>query len=357
MPLDLRALLTALSAAPGPSGHEAPVAALLRATWASLVDTFESDGLGSLIATRRGSGPEPRPRVMLCAHMDEIALMVAEVRAGFLRAEGVGIDHRVMLQQPVTVHGRRALPGLYGAAPPHMRLERKKYPPLGELWIDVGLPADEVAALVRVGDLVTFDAPALRLKGERLAAKSLDNRASLAALTLCLDELARRQHAWDVVAVASTQEEIGAYGAISAAYQVQPDLAVALDVTYGAQRGVDDDDGFALGGGPTVSRGPNFHPLLVDRFRQTARAEEIKLEVEPLPGDSQTDAWEIQLSRDGVPTLLLAIPVRNMHSPVEVVDLRDVRRAGRLLAAFVAGLPPDFLSALVWPEAAEGGEA
>ncbi len=353
MPFDLKLHVKHLSAVAAPCGHEGPARAAIREAWAALVDELDTDGLGSLIAVKRGTGPAPRPQIMLCAHMDEIGLIVADVCQGFIRTSQLGsVDYRVLLSQPVLVHGRRTLPGVFGAAPPHMALSRKTYPDAEELWVDVGLPADEVADLVRVGDLITFDAPPLDLKNHKIAAKSLDNRASVAAVTVCLHELAGRSHAWDVVAVAAVQEEVGSFGAVAAAYKVQPDMAVVLDVTYGTQRGVDEDVSFALNGGPTISRGPNFHARLVKAFRDTARDHDVKLQVEAIPGDSLTDAWLLQVSGEGVPTLLIGIPLRNMHTPVEVVDVRDVKRAGRLLATFIAGLDPDFLATL-----AESAEA
>ncbi|WP_119065160.1 M20/M25/M40 family metallo-hydrolase [Aggregatilinea lenta] len=344
MPLELKSFVKQLSEIPAPSGHEAPARTAIRAAWAGLVDRFETDGLGSLIAVKHGTGDDPRRRIMLCAHMDEIGLIAAEINDGFIRADKLGgIDTRVLLSQPVLVHGRRVLQGVFGAAPPHMARSRKTYPELADLWIDVGLPADEVAALVRVGDIITFDAPATDLKGRRIAGKSLDNRASIAALTLCLDELSRRAHRWDVVAVASVQEEVHLLGAMTSAYRVAPDLAIAIDTTFGMQPGVGDDEGFALGGGPTLGLGPNFHPRLFDGLRKTARTHEIKLQTEVLPSNSGTDAWMIQVSRTGVPTALLSIPIRNMHTPSEVVDLRDIERTGRLMAAFITEIGPDFL--------------
>ncbi len=361
MTVDLLAHLKTLCAVHASSGHEAPARDAIRAAWDGLVDTFATDGLGSLIATRSGSGPEPRPRVMLCAHMDEIGLIVSEIVDGFIRTSTLGgIDYRALLHQPVLVHGRETLKGVFGAAPPHMARSRKTYPDASELWIDCGLPAARINELVRVGDVITFDAPPVALAGERFTAKALDNRASVAAVTLCLDELSRRAHAWDVVAVASAQEETFGNGAATAAYTVEPDLALVLDVTFGAQRGVGDDEGFTLGDGPTLGKGPNFHPGLLRALRDTAKAEEHKVHIEPLPGHSGTDAWAIQVSRTGVPTALLSIPLRNMHTPSETVDLRDIRRAARLLATFVAGLEPDFMDRIAFklPDAVPtGGDA
>lgn len=348
--MDLKAHLKELCAVAAPSGYEAPVRDVIRAAWAKWIDEFSVDGMGSLIAVKHGTGRKPRRKIMLCAHMDEIGLIVSEVRDGFIRTSTLGgIDYRVLLAQTVIVHGQRQLRGVFGAAPPHMARSRTEYPPAEELWIDMGLPAAEVAELVRVGDIVTFDAPPFDLKGDRIAAKSLDNRVSVAAVTTCLYELSRRRHVWDVVAVASAQEETSASGAASAAYQVQPDIAIVLDGTFGKQKGTNEDESFPLGEGPTLSRGPNFHPLLFKALQDTAKDEDIKIHIEVIPGNSHTDAWEVQVSRAGIPTALIGIPMTNMHTPAEVVDVRDIKRAGRWLATFITGLEPGFLDDIAYP--------
>jgi len=244
----------------------------------------------------------------------------------------------------VCVHGRRDLPGVIGSRPPHVlpAAERQNVLAWHELFVDIGLPADEVAALVRVGDTVTVEQPLLALNSDRAAGKALDNRASVAALTLALDALRRRTHTWDFCAVATVQEEVGIKGAITSAYGVAPDLAVALDVTFATQYDDGDPGVFELDKGPTIGLGPNFHPQVVSRLIAAANAEETPVAQEPLPGSSGTDAWGIQLAREGIPTGLISVPVRYMHQPVEVVALRDIERAGRILASFVSGLEEDF---------------
>lgn len=347
--LDLKTHLKDLCAAPGIAGHEASVRATIEAAWADYVDTFETDGLGSLIALRRGAGPEPRRRVMICTHMDAIGLMVADICDGFILTTSLGgVDYRVLLAQPVIVHGRRDLPGVVGAAPPHMSLDRNKYPGKSELWVDVGLPAADVAELVRVGDVISFDAPLIELRNGRVAARALDNRASVAALTLCLDELIYRRHDWDVYAVASAQEETSGSGAQTAAFRIEPDIALVVDGTFGDQRGVDDDSGFELGEGPTIGLGPNFHPGLRRALEKRAKAEDVPFERELMTRNSGTDAWTIQVTRAGVPSALLSIPMRNMHSPVETVDLRDIRLTARLMAAFITHLDEAFMDDIAW---------
>lgn len=350
--LDLKNHLKTLVETHAPSGHEAPIREVIREAWRGLTDAQEQDKLGSLIGIKRASQPlNPPRRIMLAAHMDEIGMMVREIVDGFIYVHRIsGVDNRVMLAQPVMVHGKRPLPGVVASAPPHMLTTeaRKKYPTFDELVIDVGLPADEVNQLVSLGDLITPDVPLLELNGKRVAAKAMDDRACVAAVTLCLDLLQGMQHRWDVYATATVQEETGLYGARTAAYQIKPDIAIALDVTFAPQNGVEADDTSEIGGGPALAMGPNFHPNLVEKIRETAKFHEIKVQDDVIPGASGTDAWSIQVAREGIPTALLSIPLLNMHSPVETCDLRDIERAGRLLAHFIAGLDDKFLAAIDW---------
>jgi len=358
-------LLKQLSEAQGITGFEQPVCELLRQTWSPFVDEMHEGKLGSLIALKRGTSPSDRPKLMLAAHMDEIGLRVTGVEDGFLRVTRVGgTDRRVLLGLEVVVHASRAsgegrdLPGIVATRPPHVlpKEERKKTVGWDKIFVDVGLPPQEVERLVSIGDLISFRREVAELKNRRLAGKAFDDRACVAIVTLALEQLAEMRHDWDIFAVATVQEEIGLKGAVASAYGVAPDLAVALDVTFGKQPGVPDVDGVPLGEGPVISVGPNFHPGVVARLKEVAEAREIPYQLEPAPGRSGTDAWAIQVTREGVPTALVSLPLRYMHQPVETLDVQDVERAARLLAAFVAGLEADFLDKLTLDlnRAAEG---
>jgi endoglucanase len=293
---------------------------------------------------------------MLAAHMDEIGMLVRDIVDGFVYVHRIsGVDSRVMLAQTVLVHGKRPLPGIVATRPPHLLSAdmRSKYPTFNDLVIDVGLPAAEVAQLVRPGDLITVDVPMIELQGDKVAGKAMDDRACVAAVTACLDNLKGMTHKWDVYATATVQEETGLLGATTAAYAIKPDIAIALDVTFAPQPGIDGDSTCEMGGGPGIGVGPNFHPGLYDKIKDTAKRYEIKLQDDVIPGASGTDAWTIQIALEGVPTALLEVPVRNMHSAVETIDLRDIERCGRLMAHFIAGLDADFLTAIHWDDLKE----
>ncbi|MBW4437045.1 MAG: M20/M25/M40 family metallo-hydrolase [Pleurocapsa minor GSE-CHR-MK-17-07R] len=353
MSFDLKAHLRALSECHAPSGHEGPARDLVREAWTGLVDEFSVDGLGSLIGRRKATrtGAAAPRTIMLAAHMDEIGLMVTGFKNGFITFKSLaGMDNRLMLAQPVLVHGRERLPGLVASKPPHLltTAARAKYPPFDELLIDVGLPAERVTELVQIGDIITIDAKLVELNNHKVSGKALDDRACVAAVTACLHHLQHMSHAWDVAAVATVQEESGLKGATTSAWLLQPDIAIALDVTFAPQPGVDADSSYEMGGGPGIGIGPNFHEGLYARIRETAKRHEIKLQDDIIPGASGTDGWAIQVSREGVPTALLEVPIRNMHAPVETADLRDIERLGRVLAHFIAELEPDFLTETVW---------
>ena len=209
--------------------------------------------------------------------------------------------------------------------------------------------------MVRVGDLVTLRARWTELSGGCVACKSMDDRAAMVAIILCLEELSRRTHAWDVLAVATVQEEIGCRGAVTGAFGVAPTAAIALDATFAFQPGLSAADTVKMDGGPSIAMGPNFHARLSDRLVEAAKAIELPCQREPIPAESGTDAWRIQVSREGVPCALVGIPVKYMHTPVETVCLRDIERAGRLLAETICRLPVDFAASLETRDALAAG--
>ena len=186
------------------------------------------------------------------------------------------------------------------------------------------------------------------MPGEFVSGRALDNRVSLAALTLCLQELQDRDHAMDVWAVATVQEETTFAGAATSAFQLQPSLAVTIDTTFASGPGAEGWQTFALDQGPTLGYGPNVHPALYRRFKQLAEGLQIPHSTEFLPTDSGTENMRVQVTAEGIPSMIVSIPIRYMHTPVEMVSTRDIRRAGRLLAEFVVSLEADFLQHWTW---------
>ena len=339
--MNAKELLKELCQTDGVSGHEAAVAEIVVQKAASYADDISRDALGNVIAWKKGSGCDA-PRVMVAAHMDEIGLMVTGVEKGFLRFTQVGgCDIRTLPGQEVTVYGASTLHGVIASRPPHLLSpkERGKVTPMEELFIDVGLPEQDVERLVKVGDIVALYRDPIELRqGAYLAAKALDNRAGLVAMLLALERLTHVEHQWDIHFVATAQEEVGLRGATVGAFGLEPHIAVALDVTFGTMPGVSEEESVPLARGPAIALGPNIHPLLHQRLTQVAKTQEIPYQLEPVPFQGGTDAWAMQVSREGIPTALVSIPLRSMHTTVEMVSIQDIERAGRLLASFLEGL-------------------
>lgn len=339
--VDILPFLKKLTTTPGLSGYEAPIRLVLESAWSPLTDEIATSRLGSLHAIKHGAGAQPRKRLLVSAHMDIIGLMVTAVADGFLRVTEVGgLDPRVLPGQLVTVHGRRDLPAVVVQPPAHLLPPDNQSGPvkLSNLLVDTGLLPAEVSRLVRPGDLISFAQPPAEMQNHTLASRYLDNRASLAALTECLQVLQGKIHQWDIWASATTQEEETFAGAYSTAFQARPDLAVIIDVTFASSPGTPGHRAFPMGKGPTLGYGPNIHPALHKAFKELADKLEIPHKVEVMPLHSGTEAYAIQVAAEGIPTMVLMIPIRYMHTPVEIVSLKDISRAGRLVAEFAASL-------------------
>ena len=351
--IELTPFLKQLITLPGLSAYEEPARQVIAEAWRPLVDELSVSRLGSLHGLKRGRGADPRPRILFSAHMDAIGLMVTTLVDGFLHVTEIGgIDPRILPGQLVTVHGRRDLPGIVVQPPDRLLPPDQQGVPvkMEYLFVDTGLLPAEVAKLVRPGDLVSFASQPIELEGGALAGHSMDDRASVAALTLCLQELQHMQHAWDVWAVASVQEEETLGGARTSPFEIRPDIAVAVDVTFAKGPGSSDHRTFSMDKGPTIGWGPNIHPAIHKALKDLAERLDIPYQFEAMPRHSGTDAMGMQIVAEGIPCAVLGIPLRYMHTPVEEVCLKDISRAGHLMAEFIASLEPDFVAQIRWDE-------
>ncbi|MCE9646096.1 MAG: M42 family metallopeptidase [Chloroflexi bacterium] len=357
---DILPFLKSIISVAGLSGYEGPVADLIEKKWSPLVDEISRSRLGSIHGLKKGSPsssklkPDKRQSVLIATHMDAIGLMVSRIVDGFLHVTNIGgVDPRVLPGTPVIVHASGSGEQLYGviAMPPANLL------PEGEgggaidlkyLLVDTGLNPKDVSKRIHIGDRVAFGTEPVEMSGGCVSGHTLDNRASIAALTICLEELQAKSHGWDVWALASVQEEETYAGALTSAYQLRPTIAIALDMTFGKGTGSNEYTSFPIGKGLTLGIGPSMHPFLHKRFKEVAERAEIPVKDEAMPQYSSTDADAMQLIAEGIPTMVVSIPERYMHTPVELVALKDIQRAGRLLAEFVASLETDFMNKIAW---------
>lgn len=351
---DILPFLKSLISVSGVSGFETPVAKRIEEKWQMLVDETSISRVGSLHGFKKGSGKSPRPSIMIAAHMDAIGMRVTKVVDGFLHITEVGgIDVRVLPGAPVMVHAHSGeeLPGVI-AMPSAKLLPESVHGgdvlEIDYLLVDTGLTPRAVERKVRVGDLVSFANDPIELAGEVISGHTLDNRASVAALTVCLEELQARRHVWDVRAVATVQEETSYLGAYASSFELRPQLAIAMDVTFGKGPGANDWQTHPLGKGVGLCIGPNMHPFIHKRLKEIADKVEIPWFLDITPEHSGTDAYAMQVAREGIPTGLVEFPIRYMHTPVETASVKDIQRAGRLLAEFIVSLEEDFVEKIVW---------
>lgn len=335
----LEALLKELSEAPGVSAQEQNTKTIVKKELTKRNVAMREDRVGNLIAHKKGR--KSNGKVMLAAHVDEIGFIVTLIDGTYLRFSTIGgFDSRILPGKQVLVHGTKPLMGIIGSIPPHFITKEKRMqsPAIEDLFIDVGLSERELKRNVEVGDFVSVRRFPLSLMNERICGKSLDNRASVTVLITLFDELEFLAHDWDVYSVFTVQEEITGLGGLSSAYNIKPDVAITIDVGFGRQSGFPQEYPVELDKGPAIAIGPNIHPELQRFLIHIAREYEIPHQIEAEPGITGTDAAFIQIAREGIPTVLLSIPLFYMHTPGEIVALRDIKRTTHLVSQFIAHL-------------------
>ena len=330
--------------APSPSGFEQPAQRVVREYVSEFADEVTTDVMGNVIAGLNAKG---KPRVMLAGHCDEIGFMVRYITdQGFVHFSPIGgVDAHLVPGQRVHIHGRKGpVLGLVGKKAIHLMEaeERKKVLEFHQQWVDIGASDKKQAEqMVSVGDPITFATTFQRLAGDFAVARGFDDKMGSFVVVEALRLASERKLSAALFAVSTVQEELGLRGATTSAFSVAPDIAVAVDVTHGTDYPDADKKRFGevkLGGGPVLHRGANMNPVVADRLAKSAKKQKIACQMIGVPGASGTDAWTMQLSRGGVATGLVSVPLRYMHTPVEVLNLKDLEAAAELLAAFVSDL-------------------
>jgi len=327
----LKALTKRITEAYGPSGYENVVRELIRDEVKDYADEIRVDALGNLIARKKGVGAAPRKKVMLAAHMDEIGVIVTHIdEKGFARFAPIGGVY------PLTFFGQRCrfANGVIGVFGRETKNATTSEITLNKLFIDVGATSKDDAP-IQVGDPAGFWREFSDL-GNRLVAKAMDDRIGCVVLIQVLRELKQSPH--DVYFVFTVQEEVGLRGATTSAYGVQPDLAIAVDVTGTGDTPESNPMAVQLGKGPAIKvkdAGMLAHPAVKNLLADTARAEKIPYQFEVLTGGT-TDAMAMQTTREGVPTGCVSIPTRYIHTPSEMIDLNDLQNAIKLLVAVLS---------------------
>ena len=330
---------------PSVTGTEVGVAERVRKRLTNVADSIETNVMGSVHATLKGKGNAPS--VMIAAHMDEVGLMVTYIsEEGFLSVAAVGgVDAAILPGMRVDVHTKQGtLRGVVGRKPIHLISpdERKNVTALDDLVIDLGMSAKHVKKAVSIGDVITYGVGFEDFGDGMAVSRGCDDKVGVYIAVRVLEELAKAGGAsGDYICAATVQEEIGLRGGTTSAYGVHPDIAIALDVTHATDYpGIDPTKygKLACGEGPVIARGPNINPVVFDRLKAAAKKAKVPVQIEAEPRVTGTDAAAMQIQRGGKATGLVSVALRYMHTPTEVIALKDLEACVKLLVQFILDL-------------------
>ena len=349
--MNTKEFLKVLSDGTSVSAYEYKMEDTIRYAFHKYIDENKIDDLGNIIGLKKGKNNSSNLKIMLAAHMDEIGLMVKYIEDnGFIRFTNIGgIDPRTILGQEVIVHGSEDLFGVIVSKPPHLQeaSEINQAIKMEDMVIDLGYSKEQLEGIINIGDPIIIKRELKSLQGDRVVGKALDNKAGIAAMYECAKMLKSIEHEADVYYVSTVQEEVGTRGAFTSAYGINPNIGIAIDVGFGSTPELSKYDTLDMSGGPGITIGGNIHPGLREHLVNMAKEYNIPFQYEITPGPTGTDGRAMQITREGIPTLCLSIPLRYMHTSVEVADMIDIKNTGKLLAFFISSISNENLEGLL----------
>lgn len=318
---------------PAITGFEENAAKFIEKSMKPLCDNVKIDTMGNVIAFKKGNGKN-KAKILFETHYDQIGIMITKIEEnGILRFTNIGgINKKALPGKRVKIFGKEEVFGIIGTKPPHLMSneEIKKIDPIDKLFIDCGFNKDEIEKKVSVGDVGIIDFEPTRLLGSSYMSAGFDDKAGAIVLYMAANIISKMQPYHDIYFCFSVQEEVGLRGATTAAFAIDPDFAISCDVTFGDPVG--NPLKLTIGKGPSISFGPGHTPGFVKKIKEIAEFEDIPYQFEIEPRPAGTDAAVIQITRKGVRTALLGIPLRYMHSQVEIINMKDLYRAAKLYA-------------------------
>ena len=326
--MELEFLIKELSEADGAGGLDGAIKVAEKYLTKFASVTRRNNGVVGLIG-------EGERLLLLDAHIDEIGMVVTDVDDGFLRVAPMGgIDPRILPATRVKIHGKETVSGVFCSVPPHLKRDESEVAPTDEQYIDT-LLGDKAKEVIPVGSRVTFDQTLKALNGGLVTGKSLDNRAGVAALIRCAELLSAKKLNCRVAILLSDMEELGLRGARVDSFQLDPEEAVVVDVSFGNSPDIEEYKTGELGKGPMIGVSPVLSAEVTEKLQKLAEQKNIPCQTEVMGGTTSTNADVISVNRSGVKTGLVSIPLRNMHTPVEIIDVADVENTARLLAEYI----------------------
>lgn len=338
--LEIRSALEALCSLGAPSGFEEPAAKVAAEMLRPLVDEVNTDRMGNVIGVRRCGKPGAK-KLLLDAHLDEIGLIVIGIEDGFLRFRAIGgVDPRMLPDRELTVLTDPPIFGLVACLAPHVQKpgDSDKSVAIEDLLVDIGMSQDEAAKAVPIGTPMVYRGSCFALGDGAMCGKAMDDRACFVTILRAAELLQEKELDVDLYIMGSTREEVGGAGAKVATFAIDPDWCVAVDVTHGKTPDAPKDRAYDVLGGPAIGVGPNMTRWMSERMVEKAKANNIPYQIEVMAGHSGTNGWGMQISREGVATSVLSLPLKYMHTPIEVLSLEDIESVAKLLAVFTENL-------------------
>lgn len=338
--MDIQKTLERLCSVGAPSGFERPAALIAKELLSEVMDEAWIDRLGNAIGVRRCGQPNAK-RLLLDAHLDEIGLVVTGIKNGFLKFGTIGgVDPRMLPDRELTILTQPPLFGVVACLPPHVLSaeDREKAPPIEDFYVDTGLSQEEAERLIPIGTPMVFRDTFTLLGESQLCSKAMDDRACFVCLLRAAEILKDRELDVDLYIMGSTREEVSGTGAIVGTKVIDPDYCVAVDVTHGKTPDSGRDRASVIGGGPAIGIGPNMTRWMTRRMFAKAESEGIEVQKEVMAGHTGTNGWHMQICNEGIATSVVSLPLKYMHTPVEVLEKDDIEGVARLLAAFAVDL-------------------
>ena len=333
--MDIKNTVVMLSEAAGASGDESMAAELALDMLKKYCPDAEIKN-GNVIG-KFGKFNESLPSLVLDAHIDQIGMIVTYITdEGFVKIGNLGgIDRRLLPAQQVVIHGKRDIKGVICSVPPHLSSGKNEVISFSDAAVDTGMTKSELEEIISYGDTITFDVKCRSLIGSRITGGALDDRCGVASILYALELLKDQKIAYNVTVIFSAQEELGERGAAIGAFEINPDIAIAVDVSFAFAKGENEQKCGYLGKGPMIGISPSLSREISHKLIDTAKNSKIPYQLEVMNGLTSTNADRYSVNREGAESCTVSIPLRNMHTPVEVIDISDVEFTGKLLAEFI----------------------
>lgn len=333
--MDIKNTVAMLSEAAGASGNESMAAELALDMLKKYCPDAEIKN-GNVIG-KFGKFNESLPSLVLDAHIDQIGMIVTYITdEGFVKIGNLGgIDRRLLPAQQVVIHGKRDIKGVICSVPPHLSSGKNEVISFSDAAVDTGMTKSELEEIISYGDTITFDVKCRSLIDSRITGGALDDRCGVASILYALELLKEQKTAYNVTVIFSSQEELGERGAAIGAFEINPDIAIAVDVSFAFAKGENEQKCGYLGKGPMIGISPSLSKKISHKLIDTAKNCKIPYQIEVMNGLTSTNADRYSVNREGAESCTVSIPLRNMHTPVEVIDISDVEFTGKLLAEFI----------------------